>query len=710
MSENIKVKKKIISGIKNPLFNLVGSYCDDFELKVMVDEEKRSYNIFVDKEKKEFTISTILNKGDKKIEVFEMIDGHEFLITQKRNMFFSRVWEKICSMWRRFFHFLWAVLVTLKKGIVFFWKKYHFLVPPSLWGKYLKDFKTRVHQRGVRNSYNPFYPNEYFKWIQENEAVLEPKEFAYQPLISVLIPVYNIKREFLSECIDSVLNQIYPHFEICLVDDCSTLEETKETLKEYEKKDQRIHVKYRKKNGHISNTTNDALNMAKGEFVALLDNDDTLASNALYEVVQVLNENKDLDFIYSDEDKIDLKGHRCDPHFKPDWSPDTLLSLNYICHLAVLRKKIVQQVGGFTVGLEGAQDYDLFLKVTEKTDRIYHIPKILYHWRMIEGSTAMNVNQKSYAIDKGKKALEEALKRRGEDALVEYDEDSGYYKIRYKFQKEPSVSILIPTKDFVSILKTCVDSIIEKTSYKNYEIVIINNQSVLPETFEFFQEYQKKYSFFKVIDADMEFNYSKINNMAVQQVKSDYIVLLNNDTEILTPDWLELMIGYASRKHVGAVGVKLLYPDMTIQHGGVILGLGGVASHAYIGKERNELGMYGRLRVPYNYSAVTAACLAISRKKFLEVGGLEEELKVAYNDIDFCLKLLKKGYYNVFLPQVELIHYESKTRGYDNTEEKYKRFKQEEEYMYQKWQDVLLYDAFYNFNFSRKDCFMLKKK
>ena len=449
--------------------------------------------------------------------------------------------------------------------------------------------------------------------------------------------------------------------------------------------------------------------MAKGEFIALVDNDDLLSENALYEVVKVLNDNKKLDFIYSDEDKINLDGKRCDPHFKPDWSPDTLLSLNYICHLSVLRTKIVNEIGGFTVGLEGAQDHDLFLRFTEKTDRIYHIPKILYHWRMVEGSTSMTISNKSYATDKGKIAIENALKRRKIDAHVEKDEVSTYYRVVYNLKKEPKVSIIIPTKDYASTLEKCLKSLYSITSYKNYEVIVVNNNSIEKETFNLFDKYKQKYKNFRVLDANIEFNYSKINNMAVKESDAEYIVLLNNDTEIIQEDWLTIMVGYAMQPHVGAVGPKLLYPDTTVQHAGVILGLGGVASHAYIGSKRNSLGMYGRLRVPYDYSAVTAACLVVKKSKFEEVGCLEEDLKVAYNDVDFNIKLLKKGYYNVCVPQVELFHFESKSRGLDTTTEKYKRFLQESDYMYNKWKYEIENDKFYNDNFTKKYWFYLDK-
>lgn len=599
--------------------------------------------------------------------------------------------------------------INLYRGTKSVWNKYHFLIPPKMWKKYVKLIWGMLIEGKGGPFWNPDNVEEYNAWLIANEKEEKPVSFEYNPLISVLIPVYNVNGEFLKECIESVLMQSYKNFEICIVDDASTKKDTLDTLKEYSK-NPKVRIMHRKKNGHISRASNDALKMAKGEFVALLDNDDTLAKNAFYEVVKVLNNDKNLDFIYSDEDKIGLDGKRCFPHFKPDFSPDTLLSLNYICHLAVIRTSLVRKVDGFTIGLEGAQDHDLFLKVVEKTNKIYHIPKILYHWRMLPGSTSLKLDNKDYATDNGKKAIETALERRGLKAYVEKDPVSTYYRVIYDFNKEPLVSILIPTKDHANVTEKCLKSIYEKTRYKNFEVILIDNGSVEKETLKLFEKYKKKYKNFKVLREDIEFNYSKLNNLAAKKAKGDYLVLLNNDTEIITEQWLEILIGYAMQSHVGAVGPKLLYPDKTVQHAGVILGLGGVASHAYIGSTRDALGMCGRLRVPYDYAAVTGACLCVSKKKFEEVGGLEEDLKVAYNDVDFCLKLLKAGYYNVELPMVELYHYESKSRGSDLDEDKIDRFNAEQDYMWEKWGDMLGEDRFYNINFANGMWFLLGRK
>ena len=708
---NVGIKEQGVHGVINPRLVLIATIEEKkYEVEILADKKKlKTFEIITLDDNKSIVINANLPKNTRKVKVFLIVDDDRYEICNLSNNRLFRIKHKLEGINKKIITKIKIFFHVLYKGTKFMWREYHFLVPPKMIGKYLKDFKRSMHSGDLR-FYDPFNVEEYNKWLKKYQTVTQYSKMKYEPLISILIPVYNIKKEYLSECLDSILNQNYKNFEVCLVDDCSTLEETKKTLEEYKAKDKRIRVKYRKTNGHISNTTNDALKMAKGEFIVLMDDDDLITKDALLENVIALNKDKKIDFIYSDEDKMNKHGQFCDPHFKPDYSPDTLLSLNYFNHLTMIRKSIVEKVGGFEVGLEGAQDHDLYLKVVEQTNNIHHIPKVLYHWRMVEGSTAATISNKSYATDKGKIAIENALKRRKINGHVEKDIPSTYYRVFYDLKKEPLISIIIPTRDYMDITKKCVDSVIEKTTYKNYEIIIANNESKEKETIEFFKEYEKKYKNFKVVDCNIEFNYSKINNLAIKESKGEYIVLLNNDTELLTPEWLTYMVGYASQKHVGCVGAKLLYPeDQTVQHAGVILGLGGIASHASIGEPRDTLGMYGRLRVPYDYAANTAACIMVSRKKFNEVKGLEEDLHVAYNDVDFNLKLLTKGYYNVFLPQVELLHYESKSRGLDTTSEKYKRFLQESKYMLNKWGKLLNNDPFYNKNFTKLMWFKLDK-
>lgn len=525
----------------------------------------------------------------------------------------------------------------------------------------------------------------------------------YKPLISIIVPVYNVEEIWLRKCIDSVLAQVYPHWELCIVDDTSTKSHIKHILNEYANKDNRIKPIFREKNGHISQASNSGLEASQGEFIALLDHDDELAENALLENVLLLNRSPEADVIYSDEDKISIEGERFSPFFKPDWSPDTLLSQMYTSHLTVYRKSLVEEVGNFRIGLEGSQDYDLMLRVSEKTDKIYHIPKILYHWRAIPESTASSNSSKDYTQDSGLKALEDALVRRSANAWVENVEDAfNLYRVHYRTEQEPLISIIIPSKNMTDTLSTCLTSIFEKTLYANFEIIIVDNGSTEPSTEELYQYWSKKEpNRFKVHEYDIPFNYSKLNNFGCSKANGELFLFLNNDVEIVTPDWLGEMAGQAIRPEIGAVGANLLYPDQTVQHAGVVLSLGGVAGHSHKHYLATDPGYFRRLQMVCNYSAVTAACLMIRKKVCEEVGGFNENLQVAFNDIDFCLEVRKKGYWNIWLPQVQLIHYESKSRGYEDTPEKQARFTNEVMYMKNKWPEELLEDPFYNPNLTK---------
>ncbi|EOH86862.1 hypothetical protein UAS_01324 [Enterococcus asini ATCC 700915] len=528
-------------------------------------------------------------------------------------------------------------------------------------------------------------------------------KLAYEPLISILIPVYNVEKEWLNKCVESIQNQWYKNWEICLADDCSTKKETKETLKQLQNLDNRIKVVFRKENGHISEATNSALALAKGEFIALVDNDDELPANALYEVVKILNENQDLSLIYSDEDKIDEYGERFDPHFKPDWSPDLILNQNYVSHLGIYRTSIAREINGFRKGFEGAQDHDFLLRFVEKINRneIAHIPKILYHWRAITGSTALASGEKNYAYDIGVKSVQEALKRRKINAVVKKGRYPGVYDVKYDLVEEAKVSIVIPTRNGYEDLKTCVDSIINKSSYPNYEIIIADNGSDDPKMQELFASYRELLgSRFKNVLLDMPFNYSRINNLAVEASSGKYLLFLNNDTSIISSDWIETMLGFCQFDRVGCVGAKLWYMDDTIQHGGVIVGLGGVAGHTFLNAGKDNPGYFSRLYTDYNYSAVTAACLMISKSDFNLVNGFDETLEVAFNDIDLCLRVKALGRDNVWAHDAELYHYESKSRGYEDTPEKVKRFNREIEKMQVRYGEELLHDPAYNENFS----------
>ncbi len=588
------------------------------------------------------------------------------------------------------------VFYLIKKSIYFAWYRHHFLIPPRVLIKYIKSFFA-VLKRG--NSTSNLYVNqhEYIKWFNENNVTLEYEDLKYKPLFSFIVPTYNVSKILLSECLDSLLNQSYDNFEICIADDASTLEETISTLKEYSDKDSRIKIKFRKENGHISKASNDAIKMASGEFIVLVDNDDVLEKDALYYLAKELNRDKKLDLIYSDEDKIDFKGKYMEPHFKPDYSPDTFMCVNYICHLCCIRKSIVDKLGGFRSEYDGSQDYDLFLRVTEETDKIAHIERILYHWRQTATSTAGYLGNKSYAYVAGKKALEDALKRRKLKGEVINNPRVSTYLVKYANDNE-LVSIIIPMKDKSKITRRCLESIYSKCTYKNFEIILVDNNSTEEDTFKMIEEYKNKYDNFKSIRLECEFNYAYINNEAAKVAKGEYLLFLNNDTEVITPDFIEWMLGYARLDHTGCVGIKLLFPDKLVQHAGVVLGFGGAAGHIYVASSYNDNGLFGRLVMPYNYSAVTAACMMVNKKKFDAVSGFDENLKVALNDVDLNLKLLSKNYYNVCLSNVEMFHYESKSRGYEASKEKHDRFMYEQKYMRDKWGTLLDNDKFFSKN------------
>ena len=552
---------------------------------------------------------------------------------------------------------------------------------------------------------------QYSQWLQKNypnqndlkKIKLKCKSFAYKPLISVIVPVYNPEPEFLRQAIASVIEQVYNNWELCIADDCSTKPEVKEILEEYQAKDDRIKVVYRAENGHICRSSNSAIEVATGEYIALLDHDDVLAPHALARVTELLNQHPEADFIYSDEDKIDHNNVHRDHFFKPDWCPDSFLSRMYTCHLGVYRRSLVNQIGNFRVGFEGSQDYDLVLRFTEQTDKIFHIPDVLYHWRIHLESTAGGSEAKPYTIDAAQKALSEALVRRNESGKVLSNPNyAGVYTIRYKIKEPKLVSIIIPTKDLAGVLDVCLKSIFSLTTYPNYEVIVIDNGSTEAKTQKCFDYWSKKQGDrFKCYRYDVPFNYSQINNYGATKAKGDYLLLLNNDTKVVSPDWLEAMVEQAQRPSIGAVGSMLLYPDDTIQHAGVVLGLGGVAGHSHKHFHRSHPGYISQLVAVNNYSAVTGACLMCRKEVFEEVGGLEEDLAIAFNDVDFCLKIINHGYRNIHLPHVVLYHYESKSRGYEDTPSKQTRFSQEVNYMRQKWYQICDSDPCYNPNLTR---------
>ena len=544
---------------------------------------------------------------------------------------------------------------------------------------------------------------DYEEWYKNHKPTMEElqrqrdTEFEYEPLISILVPVYNTPEEFLKQMIQSVRKQTYGKWELCIANANPANETVAEILRISSTKDERIKVKDVPENEGIAQNTNAALASATGDYIGLLDHDDLLTPDALYEVVKAINENDRPQVLYSDEDKVtmDLSEH-FQPHMKPDYNKDLLRSNNYITHFFVADRTLVEEVGGEDGEYNGAQDYDLILKYTERAKGIAHIPRILYHWRVHKASTADNPASKMYAFDAGKRAIEDHLKRCGEIGKVSHEKDLGFYRVKYQVQGSPLISIIIPNKDQVESLDKCLESI-EKSSYKNYEIIIVENNSTEDETFAYYKKIESDK--IRIVYWSDEFNYSAINNFGVKHARGDYLLLLNNDVEVITTDWLEELTANCQRKDVGIVGARLYYPDDTIQHAGIVIGIGGVAGALFVGMPRMFTGYLHKAAIQQDLSAVTAACMMVKRSVYEELGGLEEELKVAFNDVDFCLRAREKGYLVVYDPNVELYHFESKSRGMEDSKEKIRRFQNEIEYMRSHWLELLKKgDPMYNPN------------
>ena len=594
-----------------------------------------------------------------------------------------------------------------------------------------KCIKTVIRKiiRFIKNEKDLQY-GDYGGWIKYNEpkdADLKKQmsvKFELEPKISVVVPMYNTKEKFFKELIKCMMDQTYSNWELCLADGSP---KQNENLKKYYEQDERIKYKFLNGNLGIAGNSNAAIEMATGDYIALLDHDDVLADYALYEIVYNLNKFPNAEFLYSDEDKIDENGNRYDAYFKPDFAPDTLRCQNYICHFSVFKKELLEKLGGFRENYDGAQDYDIFLRMSEITDpkNISHVPKILYHWRVHNESTAkLNSNAKNYAFEAGKKAIEDHLKRIGLDGTVSEGCIDGIYRVDYKVIGEPKVSIVIPNKDGKDILEVCINSIIEKTTYKNYEIVISENNSETEEIYEYYKTLLNNetikianYNTGKLITKEEEcsleytnnsrrkvkpgFNYSAVINFGVRNTTGEYVIQLNNDTELITENWLELMLGFCQRKDVGAVGVKLFFPDETIQHAGIIVGIGGIAGNRFKSIPKSGHGYFAKESMIENLSAVTAACIMTPKAIYDEVGWMDEELAVAFNDVDFCLKIREKGYLIVYNPFVEFWHYESKTRGQEDSPAKIKRFQGEMSRFEQRWPEILdSGDPYYNINLS----------
>ena len=599
----------------------------------------------------------------------------------------------------------------------------------------MKQFLIRLTERFQQEDI------DYETWFGLNKATEKdlqeqrknPPE--HGPLISIVVPVYRTPEIYLREMMESVVNQTYGNWELCLADASPRGEQLRQDLKkikgrktrdavmkipdgdteltsvirEYQLKDSRIRYEILKENKSIAENSNAAMEMATGDFVGLLDHDDTLEPNALYEVAGKICEDDRVDVVYTDEDKINSKGTKhLTPNMKPDFNLDLLRSNNYICHLFVVRRILMEKVGGFRKEFDGAQDYDFILRCTEEAEKIAHVHKVLYHWRTHEKSTSDNPESKIYAFHAGRRAVESHLQRLGIQAEVEETCDLGYYRVKYPVTGSPMVSILIPNKDQLQTLKKCLKSIWEKTEYTNYEILIIENNSTEKETFEFYKKIDGRHHV-RVLYWDKEFNYSAINNFGAAQAKGEYLLLLNNDTEVITKGWMKELLSHCQRPEVGMVGAKLYFPDNTIQSAGTIIGMGGMADHAFVNMDRKKSGYMHRASIQVDMSGVTAACAMVKRSVYEEVHGLEEKLTVAFNDVDLGLKIVTAGYLIVFDPYAELYHYESKSRGIND--EKKERHAREVKYTQEKWADFLAAgDPCYNQNLTlAKHNFSLRK-
>ena len=522
------------------------------------------------------------------------------------------------------------------------------------------------------------------------------------PLVSIVLPVYETPERWLVKCIESVRDQVYPHWELCIADDASREPHVRRVLQRYAALDPRIRVVHRPQNGHISASSNSAIEMASGRWMALLDHDDQLHPLAIWEMVRAAQCNPRWRIVYSDEDKIDEQGRRYDPYMKPDFNYELFLSHNCISHLGIYDLALVREAGCFRTGMEGSQDWDLALRCIERLDhdQVGHVPQVLYHWRAIQGSTALAPQEKDYAHLAGARAIQEHLDRTGTLAVVQdIPGQRGNYRICHMLpEPSPKVSIIIPTRDKLSLVRSCVDSIIEHTTWPDYEIVIVDNGSIEADTLNWLAQIQVRDARVRVLRREGPFNYPDLNNAGVDESVGAVLCLLNNDITVITPGWLEELVGHALRPGIGAVGAMLYYPNDTIQHAGVIVGAHGIAAHAYSGRQRGDPGHMSRARLAQEMTAVTAACLVVRRSVWEEVGGLDPALAVAFNDVDFCLRVRALGYRNVWTPFAELYHHESASRGYEDSPEKAERFTKEIALMRARWGDVLTNDPMYSRN------------
>lgn len=564
-----------------------------------------------------------------------------------------------------------------------------------------KEFWIRLHERFEPEEvpYGPWY--QAYVPDQETLEAQKKHKFDYGPLISIAVPAYQTPVEFLKQMIESLISQTYPEWELCIANASPDNEEMQRVLADYSAKDSRVRFCNLKENLGIAENTNRAFSMAKGEFMGLLDHDDLLAPNALYEIVQALQDHPQADALYTDEDKVttELDEH-FQPHLKPDFNLDLLRSNNYICHFFVVRRSIVEKAGGFRKEFDGAQDYDFIFRCTENAREVLHVPEILYHWRTHKASTADNPASKMYAFEAGKRAIEANLERTGTKGVVSHTQDLGFYRVKYPVQGKPLVSVIIPNKNEKETLQTCMEMLNSNTSYQNFEIIIIENNSTTDEIFRYYKELSKDPRI-HLLRWGKEFNYSAINNFGVAHAKGEYLLFLNNDVKSINPDWMEELLGVCQRPEVGGVGAKLIYPDNTIQHAGCVVGMGGIAGHMFVDMPADRTGYLHKASLLQDMSAVTAACLMMKKEVFEEAGGFTEDLAVAFNDVDLCLKVRKNNHLIVYDPYAKLYHMESKTRGAEDSKEKVRRFQTEIEYMRCHWLDILKNgDPYYNKNLS----------
>jgi GT2 family glycosyltransferase len=534
-----------------------------------------------------------------------------------------------------------------------------------------------------------------------------------RPFFSLLMPVYETKEIWLRRAVESLQEQVYPDWELCIADDASKSPQVRMVLSELAVRDPRVRVVHREENGHISAASNSALALARGEFVVLLDHDDELPPQALFRLAEELDAHPDAAIIYSDEDKIDERGRRSDPYFKPDWNPDLMTSHNLVSHLGAYRTSLVKELGGFREGFEGSQDHDLALRVSERVraEQIRHIPAVLYHWRAVRGSTARAFHEKNYAALAARKAIQDHFDRTGIAASAEPGPAPWLQRAHYRLSDPaPLVSLIIPTRDGLALLRACVDSIRARTDYPSYELIVVDNQSSEPQTLSYLLELERSGAA-RVLRHPRPFNYSEINNLAAREARGELLGFLNDDLEVIDGGWLRELASQAMRKEIGAVGAKLLFPGGAVQHAGIILGLGDdrIAGTPHRGMGRGSLGHFGRAAIIQGFSAVSAACLVMRKRVFEEVGGFDEvNLAVSYNDVDLCLRLRERGYRILWTPYAELYHKESATRGSDLTAEKRTRFLSEVAYMRKRWGDKLENDPFFNPNLSLdSDAFLL---